>query len=164
MDPVTTIFCSIFVGAFALAFLGAAGKGGGHVVGWVVLIALVCAFWSDAHGFSFESDGDRALKEAQAEEIRLRAQAEYRRELALLESKGHHRPEDRDGVSSAAFLLAFAVAVASLLWAFVENKWRTARETELRELTLRLAIAQSAERPAVPSRALAAPERGRECV
>jgi hypothetical protein len=125
---------------------------------YLVALALSILFFLGAVGAMtnasadlWESDGERAIREAEAERIRLEANAAYQRELALLRSQGHAAAAAPAGNGPAvAFWLFAAVAALAILWGFVENRWREAREAEIRALKKRLEIAERDRFPALP--------------
>lgn len=110
-----------------------------------LFVGAVGALTNAARADLWESDGERAVKEAQAESIRLEAQARYKRELALLRSSGH-APPPPDDESPVLIWLIFGIAIAAIGWAYIENRWRERRDLEIRELQYRLSIAENRQR------------------
>jgi len=95
-------------------------------------------------GNLFESDGEKAVKQAEAERIRLEADARYRREIALLQSRGHvTAPATEPNRSMVPITIVFLVAVTATILYWREIRTREAREDELRRLQIRLAVAES---------------------
>jgi hypothetical protein len=150
------------IGAFALCmgFKAVAGRR------YVLALALSILFFlgavgamTNANADLWESDGERAVRQAQAEKIRLEAQAAYQRELALLRSQGHAAPAaPAERWPVAAFWILAGVSALAMGWAFIESRWREAREAEIRALKQRLEIAERKEYPALPTFASLIPQ------
>ncbi|MFP4310206.1 MAG: hypothetical protein ACLFQQ_23585 [Desulfococcaceae bacterium] len=139
------------VGLFA-AFMGLRALADRRMaLALALTVVAVVGLSKAAPAFIFESDGERAVKEANAERIRLEAQAAFQREMALLRSQGHAAPP-ANRLPTVAFWLLFGIAALAVGWAYIENRWREHREAEIRLLRQRLDIAERRQPrfPALP--------------
>lgn len=133
------------------------------LVGAVVLWGLFGCSVAGAGliGNALEADGDRAIKEAKADRIRaeneiarLRAALDAERQRAMMRAAGHAPPSAPAETETDRFvaLLIFAVAVGAVGLYWMELRKREAKEAEIRELQVQLAIAErrAADRPLLP--------------
>jgi hypothetical protein len=113
----------------------------------LLALAIVLCFFAGtlARADLWESDGERAVREAQAEKIRLEAQAAYQRELALLRAQGHVSAATTAEAEKnmVPITIVFVVAIGATFLYWRELRTREAREDELRRLQIRLAVAES---------------------
>lgn len=163
--------CALVAFFGSMASLKAAGDRGGPffavlclliaVGSGVVAVRNIPPAGAGLIGNVLESDGSRAIKEAKADRIRaeneiarLRAALDAERQRAMMRAAGHAPPSAPAETETDRFvaLLVFAVAVGAVGLYWMELRKREAKEAEIRELQVQLAIAErrAADRPLLP--------------